>query len=192
MESHPARAPERALEEIWVRQTGSAERRRESREGGADRPRRELARELGVREGSLLDRLMALGVSAETAPSFEAIPLVEVAWADGTVMAEERWRVLARATAFGLELGGPAHAQLELWLRRRPERALFEAWETLARRRRAAPATAAQARALLAGAEDVAEAAGGVLGFAMVSGAERAVLGRIRHALGPHVPDEEE
>jgi len=149
---------------------------------GSD-PRAELARELDCPEGAWLDALLALGITPDTAPAFEALPLVEVAWSDGSVDAEERWRVLAAATAFGLELGRPAHAQLELWLEDRPAQALFDAWYAFAARvlvgRRAAP----RVQRLLDAAHEVAVAAGGFLGMGAVSKSERAAVERIREAL---------
>jgi hypothetical protein len=140
--------------------------------------------ELEPEHADLLDRLVGLGITPETAPAFESLPLVEIAWADGAVDAEERWRVLASATAFGLELGRPAHAQLELWLSRRPPEVLFRSWYEFAERRLRRPDAADRARRLLDGVKDVAESAGGLLGLWPVSRAEREVIGRVRRALG--------
>jgi hypothetical protein len=153
--------------------------RREERER-AERRAAELSRlaeALGLGEASRAEALFALGITAETAPAFEALPLVEVAWADGGVGEEERWRLLEAATRFGLELGRPAHALLEGWLVRRPDPELFEAWHEWAR---TAPA---QARLLLEAAERVAGAGGGLLGFGTVSRAERRAIDAIHHSL---------
>ena len=145
--------------------------------------RRELGAELETRNSFLLDWLLDLGVDADTVAAFEALPLVEVAWADGDVDVEERWRVLGGATAFGMELGSAAHAQLELWLARRPPCDLFDAWCAFAKGRLTRGDAAPHVRTLLRAVDEVAEAAGGLLGFYAVSAAERAVIERTREAL---------
>lgn len=177
------RTPQRGIEQIYARQLascsiGPSEPEREAL-------RRELKRELGVRDPELLDRLLELGIHPETAAAFEAMPLVEVAWADAFVDSEERWRVLAVATSFGLELGRPAHAQLELWLARRPAQALIEGWYALAAERRRGRFDPGASARLLAGIHEVADAAGGILGLGAVSRVERETIDRIRAAIGP-------
>jgi tellurite resistance protein len=169
----------RALEHRYARQAEAGGGR-----PGRERLRAELAAELAIENHALLEALIELGITPETAPAFEALPLVEVAWADGDVAAEERWRVLAGATAFGLELGRPAHAQLELWLARRPPQELLDAWHVFAalgpKVRRADP----RARRVLKEAHEVAAAAGGLFGLGSVSGSERTAVARICEALG--------
>lgn len=154
-------------------------KRREERERVERRAAelRHLAEALGLRDESRVSALFALGITAETAPAFEALPLVEVAWADGGVGEEERWRLLEAATRLGVELGRPAHALLEDWLVRRPDPELFAAWHEWAH---SAPG---RARLLLEAAERVAGAAGGVLGFGTVSRAERRAIDGIHHSL---------
>jgi hypothetical protein len=185
MHANPLRPRGAALEDDWFRQN-EEHARRHLRQSRQERTRHvSLARELGVDDAGLLARLAALGVTAETAPAFEALPLVEVAWADGDVDREERWRVLTLATAFGLELGRPAHAQLELWLRERPAGELFDAWRAFAARLGRRHDARARVRRVVEGAEEVAAAAGGLFGLRAVSGAERSTIEEIRAALAP-------
>jgi tellurite resistance protein len=165
-----------ALEETYFRQLEKESRRRL-------RLRRELGAELEIEQASFLDRLIDLGVTPDTAPAFEALPLVELAWADGGVDRDERWQTLQVATAFGLELGSPAHAQLELWLTRRPPQELFEAWCTFAAIALAKPGAAHRARRVREGALEVAAVTGGILGSG-ISRSERAVIEHIDRLLG--------
>ncbi|MDJ0788646.1 MAG: hypothetical protein QNK05_17700 [Myxococcota bacterium] len=167
-------------EGIYARQLRDPGRR--SRRLDRETLRRELAHELGLRDDALLERLIDFGICADTASAFEALPLLEVAWADGWVDPDERWRVLAVATSFGLELGRPAHAQIELWLAKRPPKALFDAWYALAAARSARRQRGEDDR-LVSGIHEIALAAGGVLGFGSVSRAERETIERIRAAL---------
>ena len=74
----------------------------------------------------LLRRVMALGVTVDAAPAFFLAPLVQVAWAEGTVIEQERDTVLRLARARGVEVNAPAYAQLCAWLRERPGDALFD------------------------------------------------------------------
>lgn len=187
METNPLRTRGIALEEVYIRQVEAERLRRSRAENGRRALRAELGAELELEpeeDALLLDELIEQGISADTAPAFEALPLVEVAWADGDIDAEERWRVLGVATAFGLELGRPAHAQLELWLTRRPPEKLIDAWYRFAELALASPAAAARAQRVIEGAQEVALAAGGLLGLGAISGSERATIARIRHALG--------
>jgi hypothetical protein len=179
--SNRQNAHEIAIHERYAHQAASSARgpRRDR-----DRLRAELAAELELAGDGLVDLLLELGITPDKAPAFEALPLVEVAWADAAIDEEERWRVLAGATAFGLELGSSAHAQLELWLTRRPPRELFEAWRLFAARGLTQRRAALRARRLLEEAREVAKAAGGFFGFGAVSGSERETVSRIREALG--------
>ena len=171
-----------ALEQTYLRQVEKETRRRIRQEDRRVRLRRELGAELEIEEISFLDRLIDLGVRPETSPAFEALPLVEVAWADGGVDRDEHWRALEVATAFGLELGSPAHAQLELWLTRRPQRELYEAWCTFAALVLAKPGAAHRARRVREGALEVAAVTGGILGPG-ISRSERAVIESIDRLL---------
>ena len=185
MEPDPLRTRGIALEEAHGRLVEAGQLQRRRARGSRQALRAQLGAELEIDVDTfLIDELIELGITPDTAPAFEALPLVEVAWADGDIDTEERWRVLAVATAFGLELGRPAHAQLELWLTRRPGEELFEAWHRFAGQALAAPAAAARARRLLEGAEEVARAAGGLLGRGAICDSERAVIACIRMALG--------
>lgn len=86
-----------------------------------------LARKLQTDDPALLERVIGLGITIETSPAFLLAPLVQVAWAEGTVADAEREKVLALATVRGVATDSPAHAQLVEWLRRRPSDELFDA-----------------------------------------------------------------
>jgi len=86
-----------------------------------------LAVKLKIDNPALLKRIMALGVTMDTAPAFLLAPLVQVAWGEGAVTARERATVLGLAEERGVAKASPAHAQLEAWMRDRPVDALFDA-----------------------------------------------------------------
>lgn len=172
-----------ALEETHFRRVEAERRRRAQADEAEARVRAELRAKLALEDEDLVAHLVGLGIHAGIASAFEALPLAEVAWADGEVEADERRIVLALAMRHGLEPGCPAHAQLELWLTKRPEPELLEAWHRFAAGRRHLPQAAADARRLLDDVRAVAMASGGLFGIRPVSGSERVVIARISEVL---------
>jgi tellurite resistance protein len=151
--------------------------------------REALAKASGISAPDVLDKLIGMGIKAETVAALSLVPLVEVAWADGSLDAKERRAVLDRARESGIAPGSTAHGLLEAWLERRPEAKLLDAWTQLVRgiRDQLGPDEAARLKAsLLDQARAVASASGGVLGLgAKVSGAEAAMLARLEAAFAP-------
>ena len=66
--------------------------------------REALATASGITTPEVLDRLLALGIKAETVAALSIVPLVEVAWADGSLDARERRAILDRARDSGVAL----------------------------------------------------------------------------------------
>jgi hypothetical protein len=153
----------------------------------AEVTRGELAKATGITKPEVLDRLMGLGIQVETLAALSIVPLVEVAWADGSLDAKERAAVLAHATEGGMTKGSPAYALLEAWLQHRPTPKLHEAWKQLviAIRDQIGPEEASRLRGeILERARSVARASGGVLGMgSKVSSAEAAVLAELERPL---------
>ena len=85
-----------------------------------------LADKLQVDNQELLARVRALGITLENAPALFLTPLVQVAWAEGSVGNREREAVLRIARHRDVEEDSPAYAQLVEWLKVRPSDALFD------------------------------------------------------------------
>jgi tellurite resistance protein len=155
----------------------------------AETTREALAKASGITQPAVLDTLMSLGIRAETVAALSIVPLVEVAWADGSLDAKERGAILERARQSGMVPGSSEHALLEAWLERRPDAKLLTAWTHLVRgiRDQVGPDEATRLKtSLLEHARAVASASGGVLGFgAKVSQAEAAMLARLESAFAP-------
>jgi hypothetical protein len=150
----------------------------------------ELAVKLQVDNPDLLKRIMALGVTLDTASAFLLAPLVQVAWAGGAVTDRERQAVLRVATARGVEKDSPGYAQLETWLRERPVDAVFDAAIEAIKTGLSVLTPAEQAertRRIVDACRQVAEASGGlgkVLGVGSgVSGEEESLLNAISTSL---------
>lgn len=116
----------RSLEEEYVRKQEAKlveklrERARLDEIAGA------LAQKLQVDDPDLLRRIVALGVTLDTGAGFLLAPLVQVAWAEGSVTERERDTVLRLAGEGGIEKGSAADAALRQWLRVRPSDQFFD------------------------------------------------------------------
>ena len=158
------------------------------REQAAAEARREALREaLKIDDPELLDTLVEMELGPETAVALQLVPLVEVAWADGSVQRSEREAILKAAEQQGVAVGTVGHDLLENWLAVKPGRELMDVWQRFAGALAATlPAGARQTLrdGLLSQARSVAEAAGGFLGIGdKVSKEEQAVLGELERAL---------
>jgi hypothetical protein len=147
--------------------------------------REALAQASGITSESILDRLVELGVRPEVLSALSIIPLVEVAWADGSMDAKERQLILDGAEKSGIATGSPGHDLLRSWLERKPEPKLLTAWTEMVRGlcERMTPAQTESLRAgLVERARAVARASGGVLGIGSMSAAEQDMIQQLESA----------
>lgn len=146
----------------------------------------DLAEQLGVADDEILTALHDLGYTRETVTVLHLVPLLQVAWADGSVSAEERAGVLEAARLRGVEESSPAYRQLLGWLDRRPPEGFFEDTLRLVGHVLQVQAPEQQAKSkqdLLSYANAIARASGGLLGLGRVSVDEQAVIDRIARAI---------
>jgi len=150
--------------------------------------RQQLAHVSGIRDEAVLERLLGLGITAESLAALELVPLVWVAWADGEVAAKEREQIVAMAQAAGIAPQDGRYPLLEHWLKRRPAPEMVSAWQDCVRQLRekiSAEDVETLRREILDQAGEVARASAGLLGFGdRVSAAERAVLAQLEQAFG--------
>lgn len=145
----------------------------------------ELRKASGMSDEAVLDKLVALGLRANTIAALSLVPLIYVAWADGSIQDNERTAILQGAHGKGLEQGTDGYELLQSWLSRKPSEELFTAWEAYIKAL-AGQLNDEQNRLLknqiVGFAKMVATSAGGILGFGKVSGDEEKVLSRIEGA----------
>jgi hypothetical protein len=135
---------------------------------------------LGAADQDVVERIKALGFSGETAVAFHLVPLVLVAWADGSVTRAERLQVFAALESRGEPSDGAAARLLATLLEKEPPPTWRE--RTLEVLRRVAPRY--KDTDLVAWCTKVAEASGGLFGFGnRISAAEADAIARISAAL---------
>ncbi|MEM1247991.1 MAG: hypothetical protein AAGK22_16575 [Acidobacteriota bacterium] len=147
--------------------------------------RASLAEVTGITDESLLESIMAAGVSADSAAALSLAPLVIVAWSDGQIQELERKAILDAAKESGVTDAG-SHQLIESWLSERPSPELVDAWEACTAdlaARLSDVERAKLAEEILGNARKVAAAAGGVLGLAKTSSDEKEALERLEAAL---------
>lgn len=170
----------RALEEAFFKKQHAEQLEKLRQKEAHEEARRALVEASGIDDRDLIDRLVSIGIHAETLAALTLIPLVEVAWADGHVDARERDAILKGAESSGLEAGSPSLELLLIWTQDRPAPDLMASWKAYIRAL-CAELSAEQRKHLeeriVGRARAVAEAAGGFLGLgSKVSKEEEAVL----------------
>lgn len=176
----------RALEEQYFqkREQELIEKLRKRAEEAAGR--RRLAEKTGLADEEILQDLQALGYTPETVMLLHLVPLVQVAWAEGSVSDGERDLIIQAARVRGVEPGSAADRQLAEWLATRPSDAFFDrtlrAIQAMLQSRPPEEREASR-RDLLAYCSAIASASGGILGFGRVSEDERQLLTRLTNEL---------
>jgi len=136
-------------------------------------------------DDTVLDKLVELGLKANTIAALSLAPLFAAAWAAGGIQDNGRTAILQGAHGKGLEAGTDGYELLTNWLKSKPTTALFEAWEAYIKAL-ASQLNDEQNRLLrnqiVGFAKMVAAAAGGFLGIGKVSADEEKALGRIEKA----------
>ena len=141
--------------------------------------RRSLAHVSGIVEEHVLTSLVQAGVSAETLAAVSFIPMIEVAWCDGSVAPVERDVVISTASAQGIHPGSATFEMLAHWLDERPDPRISEAWKEYVKEMAhlmPQQSLAAMKTQMLDRCARVADAAGGFLGLETASKRERAKI----------------
>lgn len=177
---------ERALEQVFFAEQDKALLRRLKEADQKKSKKEALFAASGIADDAVLEKLIALGVDGAAVAALSLVPLVLVAWADGSIDAKERNAVLAAAVEAGVDKQGTGYQLLERWLTTKPPPNLHATWTDYIRA--IASTMSEQGKQdlksdLLGRARAVAEAAGGVLGAGWkTSPAEKDMLARLEKA----------
>jgi len=147
--------------------------------------KKKLAHVSGIVEQHVLDQLVKSGVTAESLTAVVMIPIMEVAWVDGSLSPDERDAVLNAAVEQGISADSASYELLKTWLKERPNPKIIAAWKDYVRevaRMMPRGALAEFKCAMINRATRVAESAGGFLGIATISKSERAKIDELSKA----------
>jgi hypothetical protein len=141
--------------------------------------KKKLAHVTGIVEERVLANLVQAGVQAETMAAVGLIPMVEVAWCDGSVAPEEREAVLNAAVSQGVQPDTAAYELLKRWLDKRPDAHIIAAWKDYVKEvahLMPKDSLAAMKQHMHDRCKRVAGAAGGFLGLSTISKHEQAKI----------------
>ncbi len=173
----------RALEESFFAKRNQQLLEQMQQQVSAETKRASLSAASGITDPAVLDVLVDSGVEPATLAAMSLVPLIQVAWADGSVEPQERDAILQAAHAEGLDKQDAAYQLLERWLQQPPDKSLLGAWKDYVgalSKKLSDEARQQLQQDVLGRARQVAEAAGGILGLVhKVSAAERAVLAEL-------------
>jgi tellurite resistance protein len=180
------RRQKRENEEDYFRKQDLELLERMRKAAAADRERKELGARSGLHDPALLKELEQLGFSPDTLSLLPLVPVLQVAWAEGSVSPEERKLILDLAGKRGIAEGSEADRQLKDWLTNRPQQDVFLRAGRLITAMLAAGSQEMHdlsADDLVKYCESIATASGGILGLGKVSAEERAALSQIQGVL---------
>ncbi len=170
----------------------SVERRRKVRRdmarAAAEAAQREaIGEKLHTTDEALVEAVRALGFDGDTVRVFDLLPLIHVAWADGRIQRGERAGILAILEQRGIKPESEAWVLVESLLEERPSAEFLD--QTLDLLKQALGEQGDNAGSIVELCFQVADAAGGVLGFASVSGEEKELIRKIADTLGKDAQD---
>ncbi len=173
----------KALEEIFFAKESEKLRVALQEKEATKNKKEALSAASGINDDTALEALVALDIRSDTLAALSLVPLVEVAWADGTMDDGERSAILSAAEESGLR--GESSALLDGWLARQPSGKVLSAWKDyVSALTGTMDAVAADhlRNELLGRARAVAESAGGFLGIGKISSEEEEKLEELARA----------
>jgi hypothetical protein len=145
-----------------------------------------LSKVSGITEDSILQKLVDLNIRPEILATLAIVPLVEVAWADGSIDEKEKAAVIEAAKQSFISKDSPDFDLLRQWLTHKPGAKLLEAWEHYIKglcRELTKHQKNALKKDLIGHARQVAQAAGGILGLGnKISKTEQKILDKLESA----------
>jgi len=173
----------KALEEIFFAKENEKLRKALQEKEVVRNKKEALSAASGITDDAVLEQLVELDIHSDTLAALSLVPLVEVAWADGTMDDNERSAILSAAEDSGLS--GESATLLEGWLVIQPSNQVLSAWKDYVSALTGTMDTVAREKLkqeLLSRARTVAESAGGFLGIGTISSEEEDKLEELARA----------
>jgi hypothetical protein len=146
----------------------------------------EFSRITCIKDESVLNSVIKLGITSQSIAALRVFPLVAVAWADGIVEEAEREKVMDLASIHLGNSDAPSYKLLRSWLEKRPTEDVMDAWLTYAKGLVEALSdqdAESLKKSLLTEVKEVASASGGLLGWGSISKGEHLTMNKIESAL---------
>ena len=175
-----------ALEEEYFRRKDRELIEKLRQAAAAGRARNDMAARIGSDDPEMLQELQALGFTPGTVILLPLVPVIQMAWVDGSVATSETALIVKLARSRGITEGSAADGVLSEWLTRPPGALVVASATRLIRGMLAAqPSDHPDLTVddLVRYCESIAEASGGIFGIHRISAEERALLTTIAAAL---------
>lgn len=146
----------------------------------------EFSRVTCIKDESVLNSVIKLGISSQSIAALRVFPLIAVAWADGVVEESEREKIMEMASRHLGNADCPSYKLLRTWLEKKPSEEVQDAWLTYAKGlvEALSPEDAASLKqSLVEEVREVASASGGLLGWGSISKGEHVAMNKIISAL---------
>lgn len=170
----------RALEESFFARQNNELLEQLRSQSAAEELKKQLSEVSGIEDSETLQQMADADIQPETFAAVSLIPVVAVAWADGTIDEKERTAILSAATDQGLDDTGPAQQLLQDWLTTQPADDLLATWKEYIQAFCETVSTEARNNLqsqVMGRAESIASATGGILGLGnKVSASEQTIL----------------
>jgi hypothetical protein len=184
---------EKALEEAFFKRKEDQLLDRLRQKDSEKEVREKLFEVVGSKNEELVEHLVHIGIRPETWTAMALIPLIQMAWADGSVEKEERAAILDAAHQHGIEKGTPSYELLEHWLMELPTEEFFQTWVDymhVLEKKLTVEKWNHLRDDILERTRLVSEAAGGILGWHSTSSNEEEVLEKIAQVFSTsHIQD---
>lgn len=154
-------------EEQYIRKQEEETRDRARREAELKTQREEMGRIIGISDDELLVSLQKQEYTAETVKLIELMPLVKVAWGDGSISGREKEELVKALEFKGIGADTAVRKQIDKWLIESPSDSFFQTnLELLAKVFQKLPDTerAARRENILIYCNQIANASGSFLG----------------------------
>ena len=173
----------KALEELFFAKENEKLRQALQQKEETRNKKEVLSAASGITDDTVLEHLVELDIRSDTLAALSLVPLVEVAWADGTMDDSERNAILSAAEESGIS--DESAALLDGWLATQPGSEVLSAWKEYVSALMGsmdAEAKKSLEQELLSRARRVAESAGGFLGIGTISSEEEEKLAELARA----------
>jgi uncharacterized membrane protein YebE (DUF533 family) len=149
---------------------------------------RQISETLHTDKSDVVARIQAMGFDADKSRVFDLLPLIHVAWADGSVQSGERKAIVNILKTRGIEPDSEAWLLVEALLEVRPSQAFLD--ETLSILKEVIGDSGERAQSIVELSVQVAQAHGALFGLlGTVSGEEKTMLEHIAKQLGGAAAD---